>query len=207
MNQLARKEAKAKGLTHYFTGVPCLRGHVVKRLVSTCQCLECVRLACAQWRSAEKERVKEIQAKYYKKNRKKINEGCRQYYWDNRAKRRTQGRLWHLRNKKAANERSREWRAKNKEAVNSYTRTRRARRFKNGGKHTGHDVMEIFKMQKRRCAYCRDKLSAFQVDHIQPLSRGGDNGRQNLQLLCAECNLRKHGSDPIVYAQSLGMLL
>ena len=36
-------EAKALGVTRYFTGQPCLRGHVAERLVSNKACQECRR--------------------------------------------------------------------------------------------------------------------------------------------------------------------
>jgi Recombination endonuclease VII len=36
-------EARAAGAKRYFTGSPCLRGHVAERHVSTMRCLECVR--------------------------------------------------------------------------------------------------------------------------------------------------------------------
>ena len=31
MEIISRKEAKAQGLVHYFTGKPCLHGHLAKR--------------------------------------------------------------------------------------------------------------------------------------------------------------------------------
>jgi hypothetical protein len=42
MNIIARKEAIAQGLTHYFTGKPCKRGHVGARYTKTSNCVECV---------------------------------------------------------------------------------------------------------------------------------------------------------------------
>lgn len=39
-----RMVAKNLGLPHYFTGEPCNHGHVAPRLVSTRQCIECLRL-------------------------------------------------------------------------------------------------------------------------------------------------------------------
>jgi hypothetical protein len=43
MEIIRRKEASARGLTRYFTGKPCRRGHVSDRIVSTLTCCECKR--------------------------------------------------------------------------------------------------------------------------------------------------------------------
>jgi hypothetical protein len=41
---ITRKAAKARGLTRYFTGVPCPKGHVCERHVINAACDECVRV-------------------------------------------------------------------------------------------------------------------------------------------------------------------
>lgn len=41
MNIIARKNALRQGLTHYFTGKPCKRGHVGLRYAKTANCVEC----------------------------------------------------------------------------------------------------------------------------------------------------------------------
>lgn len=41
---IARKDARAQGLTYYFTGKPCPSGHVTRRFVTSCGCRECVRI-------------------------------------------------------------------------------------------------------------------------------------------------------------------
>jgi hypothetical protein len=38
---ITRKRAKARGRKHFFTGKPCIRGHIAKRFVSTKNCIEC----------------------------------------------------------------------------------------------------------------------------------------------------------------------
>jgi hypothetical protein len=40
---ISRKEAKARGLTHYFTGKPCNNGHIAKRYASDRHCFDCER--------------------------------------------------------------------------------------------------------------------------------------------------------------------
>jgi hypothetical protein len=42
---ISRSDAKARNLTHYFTGIPCKNGHLSRRRTKTCQCLSCVRAA------------------------------------------------------------------------------------------------------------------------------------------------------------------
>lgn len=39
---ITRKEAQAAGLPHYFTGKPCLRGHVCVREVNSRRCIDCL---------------------------------------------------------------------------------------------------------------------------------------------------------------------
>lgn len=44
------------------------------------------------------------------------------------------------------------------------------------------------------CATCAARITdrpSAHVDHITPLARGGSNDRDNLQVLCARCNLTK----------------
>ena len=47
--------------------------------------------------------------------------------------------------------------------------------------------------QDRRCMYCGERklLKNLQIDHKDPVDRGGGNDRSNLQILCRACNLRK----------------
>ena len=54
----------------------------------------------------------------------------------------------------------------------------------------------LHREQQGLCVYSRDKLSlsmlgASHIDHITPVNQGGTDDRDNLQLLCAGCNLRK----------------
>lgn len=44
MELITEKEARARGLTRYFTGAPCKQGHVAERRVSDRHCCECERL-------------------------------------------------------------------------------------------------------------------------------------------------------------------
>ena len=48
------------------------------------------------------------------------------------------------------------------------------------------------------CEYCGRRLTEgrARLDHIQPRSRGGGNGRCNLALVCTPCDIRKADRTP-----------
>lgn len=58
MNVISRKQAKAEGRTHYFTGNPCPCGHITKRFVSTRKCGGCAYAEHAKRYNRDREREK-----------------------------------------------------------------------------------------------------------------------------------------------------
>ena len=53
---------------------------------------------------------------------------------------------------------------------------------------------ELWRSQRGLCVYCRARLGVgmpSHIDHVVPVAQGGFNQRDNLQLLCSACNLRK----------------
>lgn len=72
MRIISRKEAKAQGLTRYYTGLPCVKGHITERMVS---CYSC----CACHHQSKKENSKRNPTgrnrrsrRYYSRNREKL---------------------------------------------------------------------------------------------------------------------------------------
>lgn len=54
----------------------------------------------------------------------------------------------------------------------------------------------IRKVVLREEPFCRScSAPSAEVDHIKPLSRGGDNSRGNLQALCKRCHSKKTDSE------------
>ena len=43
MNVLSRDEARLGSLKFYFTGLPCTRGHIAKRVVNSTLCVDCIK--------------------------------------------------------------------------------------------------------------------------------------------------------------------
>lgn len=51
---------------------------------------------------------------------------------------------------------------------------------------------KVAAQQQWRCGHCQAVLDAsFEVDHITPLFRGGENNEQNLVALCRNCHGKK----------------
>lgn len=102
------------------------------------------------------------------------------------------------------------WQKANPEKKRALNRLRRSRSRGAEGKHTAEDILWLMGVQGSKCAHswCRKDLKKERhVDHVIPLSRGGSNDRKNIALLCPACNMRKHNTHPIDFAQQNGMLL
>lgn len=130
-----------------------------------------------------------------------------------RAKGRAATNAWKKKNAAKVKADLRAWKDANPESKIAHQATRRARKLGAGGKFTEGDILRIHAAQRGKCAYCRRALrGAYEIDHIKPFCLGGTNHPHNLQLTCSRgskghCNQRKGRKDPIVFAQSLGMLL
>ena len=73
--KISREEARMAGLVHYFTGKPCLHGHIATRLTSNMVCCECARLR-EPWHKRHPEKAKEVWKKatkiYRGRNKAKV---------------------------------------------------------------------------------------------------------------------------------------
>lgn len=60
---------------------------------------------------------------------------------------------------------------------------------------------KVFERDRFKCHYCQKQLTRFTatLDHIQPVSRGGDNSLGNLVTACLHCNSRR-GNRPVMHA-------
>ncbi len=65
-----RAEALDLGFTRYWTGVPCKKGHVAPRFVSSGGCVECQRANSAAWKAANPVKARASSAAWKSANRK-----------------------------------------------------------------------------------------------------------------------------------------
>jgi len=59
--------------------------------------------------------------------------------------------------------------------------------------------LKVFERDEYKCHYCSKQLTRFTatLDHIQPVSKGGDNSIENLTTACLHCNSQR-GNRPVM---------
>lgn len=130
------------------------------------------------------------------------------YYEANKERMRELQRQWRERNRERFLEKKKTWKKANNEKERAYTAKRRKQAISSPEHYSGNDIVDLLKIQKGKCAYCLRKISTkYHIDHIIPLALQGTNARSNIQLLCPPCNMKKGASDPIDFAQKIGLLI
>lgn len=200
---ISRKDAMAKGLKRYFNGRACPHGHVAENYVRG-ECVVCADIRISAYGAANRERLNQKQKARHAADPEKSRAIAAKYREANREKDISRQAEWREKNQLWL----KQYRITARDIINARTRLRRSRKRASGGNHTVADIQRIYDEQRGKCACCRTKVGKkFDVDHIQPVSRGGSNAARNLQILCGTCNRKKHAKDPIEFMQSLGMLL
>jgi len=217
MNIITRQEAISKGLSTYFTGKPCKRGHVMERFTCNCTCKGCTwnklhpeedRKRVKEWKRKNREKVKSIWDAWAAKNIDKLIQKNNLWRKNNPKKVREMKRNDYLKNTDRYKEKARVWVINNRERYRQNMRNRKARVRNAEGTHNPEDIKNLLEVQNYKCIYCKTSLKKeYHIDHIIALINGGDNTRYNLQILCPTCNLRKNARNPIEFAQSMGLLL
>jgi len=87
-------------------------------------------------------------------------------------------------------EHNRQWRKAHPDEARLNQRRHRARMLGNGGSHSVEEWRAKCDEWGNKCLHC-GTTKRLTCDHIKPLSRGGRNDIENLQLLCHSCNCHK----------------
>ena len=149
-----------------------------------------------------------VKRESYARHRERILKGFADRYKEDPQRFRARSSDYYQRNTAEIARRHADWRSENKELQSTYRNRRRALNANAEGSHTAADIAELLTLQKYKCACCRTSVrDSYHVDHVKPLSKGGGNGRENIQILCQKCNLSKSAKDPLDFMQSRGFLL
>lgn len=187
----------------------------------------------ALWRFKNPEKYKEADVRYRANNRDKLLKSKHDYYFKNREKFFAINKKWNQDNKEKMREyrkthakrylqHKRNWYANHREYARQASSNFRKRRpdriavsnakrraLSKGCKVLSEAVDKLYAIARSgehiACFYCGDKVSgrSLHLDHIIPLSRGGDHTPENLCFSCAPCNLSKANKTPEEWRASL----
>jgi hypothetical protein len=205
-NQLprTRKEAQQLGNTLYFGAQPCRNGHVAPRQASKGVCVDCHKV-CRDERQASGK----IRAYYAEKMatdpafRQRKSEQSKRHYHnvmkhdaERMARRYDRASEYQRENREAARRNRRAFNARNPGYGREHVAARRAKI-----RHsdlTPFEQAQVKAIYKLRALLSRQTGIEFHVDHHIPLAKGGLHHPDNLWVITAEENLRKHVKLPKV---------
>ena len=200
MDIISRQDAVSKGMISYFTGKPCINGHIAERRVCDWKCRECERERYRAWRKKNKgydkkryqsspeirDKKIKLAMRYYEENKEKINERKRAYHAENLDRNRPHRRQY-----------LRAWRAKRKSRAIIFMRQslRRLREFK---KYTRTEKIIGYKRDELvshiedqfKEGMSWDNYGEWHIDHIKPISVFLDNGITDPKTINALSNLQ-----------------
>jgi len=145
-----------------------------------------------QWREENGKRQKEYAKKYYQEHKKEELERSRKYRRENPE----QEKKWKENNPDIIRASSKKYRISDKGKANiqrGHT-MRRKRLGKIINTLTSQEWLDILEAYNYRCAYCGVEFEVENMptrDHIIPISKGGDNTKENVVPACRSCNSKK----------------
>ena len=216
-----RQIALENGEKHYFTGKPCVNGHLSKRNTSSRGCLTCdldnsnkrkMLLTAEQAASRNaymnsynaNRRVKQAEygKEYYEKNKEKILNIKKEYRDSNKLKVSEKKKKYYEENKSKVLSQKREYRQANKDKVNALAKAYKVSKIRRLPKWIGKEEMWLIK-EAYALAKLRTSIHGFSwhVDHVVPLQGelvSGLHIPENLQVIPWMENIKKKNKHTVV---------
>lgn len=160
----------------------------------------------SEWRKRNKEYIQNKGRLYYQENKETILRKVKSYYCENTEKVMKTKKLYLKNNKEKVSMSKKNWARNNKDKIYESGLKRRSRKY--FVQFEGVARRKLLERDNWSCKQCgvkvhdrseggikkshlwNDEFKAH-IDHIIPLSKGGDSTPENLQVLCRTCNLRK----------------
>ena len=159
------------------------------------------------YRQNNKEKIVESNKAYRANNKEKIFEAKRKWREENPE----YGKNHYKKNKKRYFENNKLWcknnRKRSSEIASNYFKTEKGKANHQRAKYkrrarmkniintlTAKEWLDILKKYDYRCAYCGIKFDENNIpekDHVIPVSKGGDNIKENIVPACRSCNAKK----------------
>ena len=207
------KKYYAKGLCkNCYMKQPCRKSYVKEYYLKN---KEKIKIKGKKYRDENREKIKKAVHKWQKNNQEKLKMVAKEYYIKHkkeikkRYKKHKIEKLEYLKKWKVNHPGyDKKWKRDNPEkrkAINKkynqsfkgklYAKQQKAKRSVGKPAKIIKQIVQenIFKYGTVTCEKCERRcFDNYQIDHIIPICKGGNNDRNNLQVLCAKCNQEKH---------------
>ncbi|PPD55485.1 MAG: hypothetical protein CTY12_00485 [Methylotenera sp.] len=189
---ITRKQAIEQKLKYYYTGIPCKRGHIDRRLTSVSTCCTCIRENHYTYYEKHRDTALNNIKKWSAANSNKVKEASSRYRINNPTANYHNHKKWYDTNKTQKLKYNRWWRNVNKDKLQSYNAIRRSQ-IKQALPYWA-DIDKILKVYRRSVQLTKETGIIHHVDHIIPLSNElvcGLHVHYNLQVLIGTDNMSK----------------
>lgn len=227
---ISRNDAESLGLVRYFTGRPCVNGHISERYIKG----SCV--TCNFKRSRDRARnngsiprgapsdvdiitlyfgdaISRSDAKVSGDSFYFTGSPCTRGHIAERSTasgscvecKRVGAKARRARRKDEYSKYNRDWVSENRDKVRAFGKKRYHLERSAKGNCSKEDADKIFESQRGLCVYCLCDLSktAPHLDHIMPIYLGGSNHAWNRQYLCHSCNSKKGSKHPVKFSDEM----
>ena len=168
-----------------------------------------------EYRKINKVTILQRKKEYYYQNRNEINNYQHEWYEKNKNLQLIKVKKYRNENKEKISKNKKRYYKQNKERISDYRKSEKGKninvknlqkRRANKLKATVEDFnpSEVFKRDNYICQLCGCKTRPDfknqyhpkypNLDHIIPLTKGGEHSRRNTQCLCHQCNMEKHNT-------------
>jgi 5-methylcytosine-specific restriction endonuclease McrA len=144
---------------------------------------------------ANKEQANRQKKAYREANKQRINRNRKEYRAANKEIIAERDRRFREANLEQARKRVRDYKKKTPDKVRANGAKRRALKVAASGAYTEAEWRALCEHYGNSCLSCGTRSRALTADHVIPLSKGGGNTIENVQLLCGRCNSRKGTND------------
>lgn len=170
------------------------------------QCKPCANIIRAKYYKSHSSKLKAQSNEYYLLNRERVLHRIKEKYKENPEIVKKRARDWNVNNKEKKVEKSHKWyldntertkknvviwQKNNPEKLKAHRRNRRAREKGSGLKISSKQWEILLEQYECRCLRCGKVGIKLTMDHVLPLSLGGEHRIENIQPLCKPCNSAK----------------